>query len=198
MNIPDTVTAFHGHVCPGIAYGYRVSLVVLRKLGERAHDEELIAIVENDSCAVDAIQVMTGCTFGKGNLIFKDYGKQVYTFIKRSSNEGVRIAVKNFTFGETHEQKQVWKRFMKGERSEEVQGLINEFKASKINRIVDADEEELFKIENVQTEPPHKAKIYPSLICSLCGEKMMEARARIKEGNTVCIPCFLKNPVDIP
>nr|WP_279383444.1 FmdE family protein [Methanobacterium formicicum] len=25
---------------------------------------------------MDAIQVITGCTFGKGNLIFKDYGKK--------------------------------------------------------------------------------------------------------------------------
>lgn len=44
--------------------------------GGRDIDEEMVAIVENDSCAVDAIQVLTGCTLGKGNLIFRDYGKQ--------------------------------------------------------------------------------------------------------------------------
>ncbi|MBF0564768.1 MAG: formylmethanofuran dehydrogenase [Nitrospirae bacterium] len=78
------VAAFHGHACPGLALGYRLSLVALRDyLVKRDVDEEAVAIVENDSCAVDAVQFMTGCTFGKGNLIFKDYGKQVYTFIKR-------------------------------------------------------------------------------------------------------------------
>ena len=39
-----------------------------------AADEEIVAIVENDACGVDALQCVTGCTFGKGNLIFRDYG----------------------------------------------------------------------------------------------------------------------------
>src|SRR3972149_3817545 len=109
MKIPDKVREFHGHVCPGVAYGVRVASVVLQQFGQRAEDEELVAIVENDSCAVDAIQVMTGCTFGKGNLLFKDYGKQVYTFFKRSSKEGLRIAVKGIEYPETDEQKALWK-----------------------------------------------------------------------------------------
>ena len=79
------VVSFHGHACPGLAFGYRVAEVALQELGDKAEDEELVAVVENNSCAVDAIQVMAGCTFGKGNLIFKDYGKQVYTFIRRPS-----------------------------------------------------------------------------------------------------------------
>jgi len=61
--------------CPGLPG----SLRALKELKGRAEDEELVAVVENNLCAVDAVQVMTGCTFGKGNLIFRDYGKQVYT-----------------------------------------------------------------------------------------------------------------------
>ena len=34
----------------------------------RAEDEEIVAIVENDACGVDALQCVSGCTFGKGNL----------------------------------------------------------------------------------------------------------------------------------
>ena len=75
MNFEDTVK-FHGHACPGLAIGYRVANLALKEFGLRARDEELVAIVENNSCAVDAIQFICGCTFGKGNLIFKDYGKQ--------------------------------------------------------------------------------------------------------------------------
>ena len=51
--------------------------------------------MENDSCAVDAIQVVTGCTFGKGNLIFFDFGKQSYTFASRDSGEAVRVSMKS-------------------------------------------------------------------------------------------------------
>jgi len=46
--------------------------IALKKLrSHRATDEEFVAIVENDSCSVDAIEVVTGCTMGKGNLISK-------------------------------------------------------------------------------------------------------------------------------
>ena len=57
----------------------------------RAEDEELVSIVENDACGVDALQCVTGCTFGKGNLIFRDYGKHVFTIYSRSTRKGVRV-----------------------------------------------------------------------------------------------------------
>jgi formylmethanofuran dehydrogenase subunit E len=85
---------FHGHVCPGLAIGYQASKAALGWLEEnRAVDEEIVVIVENDACCVDAIQVMTGCTFGKGNFIFKDHGKMVFTFFSRNTGKGVRVSM---------------------------------------------------------------------------------------------------------
>ena len=50
----------------GTAIGYRAAEIVINELRSvRLSDEELLAIVENDSCSVDAIQVVTGCTMGK-------------------------------------------------------------------------------------------------------------------------------------
>jgi formylmethanofuran dehydrogenase subunit E len=46
----------------------------------RSEDEELITIIETNACSADAIQVLTGCTFGKGNFFHKNHGKHVYTF----------------------------------------------------------------------------------------------------------------------
>ncbi len=87
------VVQFHGHLCPGLALGYRVAKAALRELkADRPQDEELVAVVENDSCAADAIQFITGCTFGKGNLIFRDFGKHVYTIFNRRTGRGVRIS----------------------------------------------------------------------------------------------------------
>jgi len=188
----DDIVDFHGHTCPGLAFGYRVALFALKALGERATDEELVAIVENNSCAVDAVQVVTGCTFGKGNLILKDYGKQVYTFIKRPSGEGIRIAV-DWTFPEeTDEEKHIWDRYIKGERFDEVLKAVHSRKAGKVDMILNAKNEELFKISQGTMELPDEARIYASLRCAVCGEKMMEPRARVKNGEIVCIPCFGK------
>jgi len=88
----EEIVRFHGHQCPGLAIGYRMATAAMENLQSmRAEDEELVAIVENDACGVDALQCITGCTFGKGNLLFRDYGKQVYTVYSRSTRKGVRV-----------------------------------------------------------------------------------------------------------
>jgi len=190
MKTFEDIVEFHGHSCPGLAIGYRVSTLALNELGERASDEELVAIVENNSCAVDAVQVVTGCTFGKGNLIFRDYGKQVYTFIKRPSGDGIRISVDWKSPEETDEEKRMWDRYMKGDRSEEVLRTVHDRKAKKINLILNAKDENLLKVTKGNMDLPEEAKIYPSLTCAICGEKVMEPRARVKDEKIVCIPCF--------
>jgi formylmethanofuran dehydrogenase subunit E len=189
MKTLDEVVEFHGHVCPGLVLGYRVSMLALKELGERAEDEELVAIVENNSCAVDAVQVMTGCTFGKGNLIFRDYGKQVYTFIKRPSGDGLRISIIWEAPPEKEEEKKMWERYMGGDRADEVLKAVHGRKSRKIDAIMHASDEQLFRLTKGKFDLPEEAEIYPSIRCSVCAEKVMEPRARIKDGKIVCIPC---------
>jgi len=188
MNFEDTVK-FHGHACPGLAIGYRVANLALKEFGLRAQDEELVAIVENNSCAVDAIQLMCGCTFGKGNFIFKDFGKQVYTFIRRPQSKAVRIAVKWEAPPEDPETEAMWTRYTEGDRSAEVIAVVQDRKARKMNAILEADDATLFKVERVQVKMPEPARIYKSITCAKCGEKVMEPRTRMAEGELVCIPC---------
>ena len=97
--IPDDLARcidFHGHFCPGLTIGYCASKIALETMRwKRAEDEELLCIAMSDGCAVDAIQLMTGCTLGKGNLIFQDYGKMVFMFLKRKEGNyarGIRLS----------------------------------------------------------------------------------------------------------
>ncbi|OGW40959.1 MAG: hypothetical protein A2Y97_03225 [Nitrospirae bacterium RBG_13_39_12] len=190
----EDVIDFHGHICPGLALGYRVSVCALKELiGERASDEELVAIVENNSCAIDAVQIITGCTFGKGNLIFNDYGKQVYTFIKRSSGNSIRISVNWESPKETKEEKYMWNRYIKGDHSNEVLEVVHSKKSDKVNIILNANEDELLKVTKGKMDLPEKAKIYPSLRCSICWEKVMKPKTKVKNGNILCYPCFEKD-----
>lgn len=186
----DDIVDFHGHSCPGLALGYRVSVRALKEFGERSEDEELVAIVENNSCAVDAVQVMTGCTFGKGNLIFRDYGKQVYTFIRRPSGKSVRIAINWQRPAETEEEKRTWELYSSGDRSKKVTTFVHNRKAAKTKHILQADEEELMKVTKGRTDLPESARIYPGIPCEDCAEKVMEPRLRVRNGKLLCIPCF--------
>ncbi len=193
METYEDVVDFHGHSCPGLALGYRVSQRALRELKGRSEDEEIVAVVENDSCAVDAVQVMTGCTFGKGNLIFRDYGKQVYTFIRRPSGKRMRISVDWEKPEETGEEKAMWERYRKGDRSRKVVEFVHDRKAEKIRRILEADEKELMTVKKGKEHLPREAEIYRSIACEKCGEKVAEPKVRIKSGQLLCIPCFEGN-----
>lgn len=193
MKTFEDVVEFHGHSCPGLALGYRASVFALKQLGERAADEELVAIVENNSCAVDAVQVVTGCTFGKGNLIFRDYGKQVYTFIKRPSGKGIRLSLDWKSPEETKEEKRMWERYMNGDQSEKVLKMVHDRKLKKIDIILNLSDKEIFRFKRGKMDLPDEASIYKSLTCAICDEKMMEPRARVKDGQIVCIPCFENN-----
>jgi len=98
IDIEGTIK-FHGHSCPGLAIGIRAAEIALREIGPHSADEEVVAIVETDMCGVDAIQYLTGCTFGKGNLIHLDHGKNAFTFIRRSDGKALRIVTRPDAFG---------------------------------------------------------------------------------------------------
>ncbi len=181
---------FHGHLCPGLSLGYRVAKAALRELkADRPRDEELVAIVENDSCAADAIQYITGATFGKGNLIFHDYGKHVYTFYNRGTGQGIRISEDYRGFEGDSRYPALKKR---QEAGEDVSREMQAYMMEKAAAILHADEKEIMTITPVTTPPPHQARIRGSVRCDLCGEKLMESRGRVKRGKIVCIPCFEK------
>jgi len=188
MDFNDAVK-FHGHACPGLALGYRVAERALKEFGLRARDEELVAIVENNSCAIDAIQFICGCTFGKGNLIFKDYGKQVYTFIKRPESEAIRIAVKWESPPEDPETAAMWDRYAAGDRSPEVTAAVQDRKARRMKGVLEADDAELLEVKRISVQLPEPASIFKSITCAKCGEMVMEPRAREVDGQLLCIPC---------
>ncbi|GAW93051.1 FmdE family protein [Calderihabitans maritimus] len=162
----DKAISFHGHACPGLAIGYRASMLALEKLGvKRSSDEELVAIVENNSCSVDAIQVILGCSFGKGNLLFRDFGKQVFIIGNRNGEQALRVALR---YG----------------------ALRGGSREARIEYILEAPEEQLFNISWVEERLPQPARIYPTVQCSVCGEGVMEPRARLRESKVICIPCL--------
>ena len=86
----------------------------------------------------------------------------------------------------------MWKRYAAGDRSPEVTSAVQDRKALKMKSVLEADDAELFEIKRVMLEMPEPARIYKSLTCASCGEKVMETRTRNIEGNLLCIPCAEK------
>ncbi|ATW27636.1 FmdE family protein [Candidatus Formimonas warabiya] len=182
--------AFHGHVCPGLIIGYKMAEIALRELGvSRAQDEELVAIVENDACGIDAVQVMTGCTMGKGNLIYRDLGKQVYTIGNRKTEEAVRIAVKPGIMEPDPEYRCLMDKLEQGGETSEEYDAIQHKHQEKVHYILHLPDDQFCKVEKVQLAFPEKARIFASIVCAECGEGTMEPRVRVKNGKMVCLEC---------
>jgi formylmethanofuran dehydrogenase subunit E len=183
--------AFHGHLCPGLSIGYRAARAGLDWLAEnRAADEELVAVVENDACGTDAVQVLTGCTFGKGNFLFKDHGKQVFTFFARQSGKAVRIALSPDALDPSARQAELIRKILDGEATEQDRKEFEGLKAKKSHEILERPVEELFKIESVRADPPAPARIHDSEPCARCGEKTMVTRLEEVGGRKVCRDCL--------
>ena len=187
------VSKFHGHVCPGLTIGYIAAKAGIEELCvDRDVDEELVTIVENDACGVDAVQFVTGCTIGKGNLIFRDYGKQAFTFICRDSGKAVRVVLKSsFNIDDIDpELSKLRPKVMSGTATE---SETLEFR-KRMNGVSEymrgAPTEEVFDIKHVNVEIPYKARIFNSVKCSKCGEMFAESRARMQNGEIVCISCY--------
>jgi formylmethanofuran dehydrogenase subunit E len=185
------VIRFHGHFCGGITLGYIAAKIAIRELcSQRDVDEELVAVVENDACGLDAIQVVTGCTIGKGNLILKDHGKHVYTFINRKTDEAVRISLKDWPRDENPALAALRNKVWAGTATPEEAQMMEKMVRENIERMLAAPPETFFDVKHVKPKIPGKARIFKSVKCSKCGETVAESRARVQDGCFVCIPCF--------
>ena len=158
---------FHGHICPGLAMGYRVAKYA-KEHYPRSQDEELVCIAENSSCSIDAVQALLGCTSGKGNLILKDNGKQVFTFYSRDKGKALRIYFK----GDILESMDALrKKQASGTLSQEEEKELQARRAGIIDDILNAGDEEVLSVREADIPAPEKARIYPSLVCQECGRR---------------------------
>ncbi len=187
--------AVHGHLCPFVSLGVKAGQYAMKHLDTGSTGmEEVVAIVECNNCFTDGIQVVTGCTFGNNALIYKDLGKTAVTVARRADGAAVRLVVqpdyrerlfekypaagplfekvvvqRQATHEDLHRFQHVWEGMAKRELA--------------------APLEEQLTIKELTIVVPEYARIYASVICTCCGEAVMEPKARLKEGQPVCLAC---------
>ncbi|MEM3988685.1 MAG: FmdE family protein [Sulfolobales archaeon] len=195
----DRAKEFHGHICPFLVLGLRMSEIAMKRLGVaragvvESIREDLVAIVEANNCLADGVQVATGCTLGNNSLVYLDLGKNSVTLIKRGGRVGIRVYVdadkirsKYFT----EEALALFRKVVverKGSR-EEVERLHKMWEELGY-RMAEIPEEE-FVIQEVEVvEEIERAPIFKSLRCSKCGELVMETRTVEVNGAVLCYRC---------
>jgi len=184
----------HGHFCPFLSLGVKAGAYALQQLGLQSDGlEDLIAIVETNSCFSDGIQYSTGCSLGNNALIYRDYGKTAVT-VTRRGGEGIRLYVKdtgdllNERYPRAMElfQKVIVDRKGTEQEKEDLKKAWGQIAFGLVKLPV----EDLFKIEKgLSVELPSYAPMFGNKNCSQCGEKMMASRAVQEDGRDLCIPC---------
>lgn len=159
--------AFHGHECGGLTIGYKAALYAIELLDLKfSTDEQTVCISENDACGVDAIQVVLGCSIGRGNLLFHMTGKQAFSFYSRETSKSVRLMLKKKPENMTREES--------------------------FRYYQDLEPKDMFNVMNVKIKLPEQACIFDSYTCHNCGETTGANWIRLQGEKKFCVDCYSK------
>ena len=165
MDLWEKCVDFHGHHCGGLRIGYAAALYAMELLNISFSDnEQVVCISENDACGVDAIQVLLGCSIGKGNLLFHMTGKQAFSFYNRATGESVRLVLKPKPNGMT--------------------------RAESFAYYQSCKPEEMFDVKETTIRLPEQARLFDSYICDCCGEVTGSNWIRLAGEKKLCLDCY--------
>ncbi|MFZ2095492.1 MAG: FmdE family protein [Anaerolineales bacterium] len=190
------VLALHGHKCPAMPLGLRAGEAAMQTLGvQHAPDGQLTALVEIDrnhcsTCFADGVQVVTSCTFGKGNIRSLGYGKFALTLIDNKTGRSVRVVATPEAMRRSQESEFIKFRKQGMPASQVDEKLVDPL----IDQVLSEKANVLFKVEPIKEMklPPMQPHAFDTIICAECGEVTVERYARVKNGKIVCQPCAEK------
>jgi formylmethanofuran dehydrogenase subunit E len=190
----------HGHYCPGSTLGVMAALYGLRQLGEDAVraegiNENLMAVVEINSCFVDGIQAVSGCTLGNNALVYRDLGRTAVTFAIRGNDTGIRIRVRPEFRSRID---QVVPEFSplfdtviaKRAGNAEDRAAFRDAARKAAFALLQMPYEDILIAEAVRPDLPARAPITESVVCPACGEVVMATKV-VAEGEDkgLCFMC---------
>jgi formylmethanofuran dehydrogenase subunit E len=169
---------YHGHLCMGQVLGVRLAMAGLDALGlDPDRDrKKIIAYIEIDRCATDAISVVAHVSLGKRTLKFIDHGKMAASFVNLETREAVRVVIR-----------------------ESAREHIAEYAPD----IADRDEQMmqaymlmpadlLIATQRVHidiSEFDLPGRPLRTIVCEQCGENIMDGRDAFVDGKVICQAC---------
>lgn len=187
------VVDFHGHICPELAVGGKFCEFVQGLFNSGAIPTNGFSILcENTTSALDAIQVLLGATVGNQRLMVMDFGKHTYTLFSRPENRGWRLTQRPFLYGDEEIFAALDEKIRKNQAILEDVTRFQQLIDARVRQILALLPEELFTIQEVDTEvrPPETASVYVS--CAVCGEMVLAERSIKNRNMALCTPCFQK------
>jgi formylmethanofuran dehydrogenase subunit E len=184
---------FHGHKCLAMPLGLRMGAAAMNALGvARAEDGQLLALVELGDqhcshCLADGIQMITGCTFGKGNIKQLSYGKFGLTLVDCATRRAVRVAPRAEAQNAMKQTPFFTEYRVKGIPASQVPDEVVE---PLIQNVLNAPQEKVMVVgEEFRFDVSKSSETLASFECERCGENVVEKYGRVIGQQKVCIPC---------
>jgi len=170
--------AAHGHLCPGQVLGVRMTMRGLAELGLPVPPppKTVIAVVETDRCAADAVASVSGCSLGRRSLKHYDLGKMAASFLDLSTGRAVRVAARD-------DSREAVARYSAGvEDPHDAQ--------TEAYRLM--PDEELLRVQAVElhlAESDLPGRPRRRVPCAQCGEHVSDDRHVLVAGRPLCRSC---------
>jgi formylmethanofuran dehydrogenase subunit E len=183
----------HGHKCPAMPLGLRAGAAAMNILEvDRSNDGQLLAMVELGErhcahCFADGIQMITGCTFGKGNIKQLGYGKFGLILIDKKTGKTVRVVPK----AEAQMSSKLTP-FFKEYREIGIPAsqVPDELVEPLVVKVMNAPLDKIIKIGEIyQTQIVPQKDDFDSFACPSCGDMVISKYGKELNGEKVCIPC---------
>jgi formylmethanofuran dehydrogenase subunit E len=189
----------HGHKCPAMPLGLRAGAAALAALGvERSADGQLEAVLElGDAhcahCFADGVQMITGCTFGKGNIRKLGYGKFGLTLVERATGRRVRVVPRAEAQAASRQTPFFQDYRMKGVPASQVPAEQVE---PLIQKVMNAPVEAILNVGPVEQGPvaAKPGEQFDAFVCARCGDMVIASYGRSQGDLKVCIPCSEREP----
>ncbi len=168
----------HQHLCPRQVLGVRMGLLggAILDIAVPQPDKRLIALVETDGCAADAISVATGCWVGRRTMRIVDFGKVAVTFVDTCTWQAVRIVpradVRERALAYAPGTSTRWQAQLLGYQRMPEDELLD---ARRVSLTLSLDE--LLGRDGYRVN------------CESCGEEILNRREVVHEGLTLCRAC---------
>ena len=128
----DLISRFHGHLCPMVLLGARSAKKARMEVPGGDGDAALFGYYRGYGCAVDGIQIFSGCTTGNSNLVLLRGRNFAFLLTTEGALEGIMITPRPSLL-------------------EQIQGQSSpEARSDLMSRIQNAPDSELFLSETIK------------------------------------------------
>ena len=122
----------------------------------------LSVLVERSACWLDGFSLI-GATIGNGKLKIHDTGKPAFSIYNSDTGKALRLVLKTAPQGLSRDEMTDW--------------------------LLTAPFEEVFSSGKVKYPFPEYKPAGPEVLCSNCGEPVLESKIRLVNGKRLCIDC---------